>query len=850
MNSTFAIDDETYATVDVLASDFIARYRNGDRPTVDEYAHRHPNLSDAIRRIFPLMLSVEKVKIDQQAESDGSATLAGRRFERLGDFRLVREIGRGGMGIVYEAEQESLGRTVAIKILPKQSLLDDIALKRFQREAKTAAAMHHSNIVPIFGTGEYDGTHYLVMQLVRGESLAQRIKSEGSTFDIHPAAMIARQVADGLAYAHECGVLHRDIKPANILIDADGTAQVTDFGLARNIADDPTMTQALSGSPRYMAPERFRGVSDERCDVYAVGLTLYEMLAGTPAFTELNSHELMDAVTHHRMKPLENIRSDVPIDMRTIVSKATSLDPAHRYQTAAEIRDDLDRFLSDQPIHARRISTTQRFVRWCRRNTKVAALSGVAIFSLVAATVASSVGFAMISAANNRTTEALIQSERTVDLALQSLDGVVDSVSTPASAMGELQSADVDSIAFQLNPSPHAAKVLANVQPLYERLASQSPSRPDIVLQMTEASIRLSQIQQQLGKTEVSASTLRRSIDLLETRSEIAGLPSDDKQRLFARLFNNLGKVHALELRYDQSDLAYQQAIEAAKLAANPDELTRLQLAHAYVSLGDPPPQRRRDQSVSPEDSRLAREQLSLADSILTELTGHTSVSSEVAVLRARIELAESRFTKRPMVRQMGFASAIQILREQLEKTPDNTRVRFALVESLASVNLRRQASSPTQANGASERLQEALAELRPLRLSYPEAPLFAVSEVHILHKLSNLAKSENDFDLAMEQIENAIAIQTSLVETAPQSMPHRCWRALLYRSLAEVHRKLGNAEAERRAIDAASKDVAAIDAESRLHPFAIQTNEIIQELETQAADTNETTPNHPKSNL
>ena len=219
MNSTFAMDDETYSTVDILASDFLARYRDGNRPTVEEYARRHPELSEPIRKMFPLVLSVEKVKVDQQVASDGSATLAGKLVEQLGDFRLIREIGRGGMGIVYEAEQQSLGRTVAIKLLPKQSLLDNDSLARFHREAKTAAAMHHSNIVPIFGTGETDGMHYLVMQLVRGESLDRRVANSETRFSTSDAAHIAMQVADALAYAHASGVLHRDIKPANILID-------------------------------------------------------------------------------------------------------------------------------------------------------------------------------------------------------------------------------------------------------------------------------------------------------------------------------------------------------------------------------------------------------------------------------------------------------------------------------------------------------------------------------------------------------------------------------------------------------------------------------------------------------
>tara|TARA_R110002049_G_scaffold72490_7_gene187547 strand:- start:124527 stop:127052 length:2526 start_codon:yes stop_codon:yes gene_type:complete len=832
MQLSDSMDDDIYATVDILASDFVARYRNGERPTVDEYASRHPELSESIRRVFPLVLSVEKVKIDQQSERDGSATLAGRVFEKLGDFRLVREIGRGGMGIVYEAEQQSLGRRVAIKVLPKQSLLDDDALRSFSREASTAAAMHHPNIVPIFGAGQCDGTHYLVMQLIRGESLDKRIATEGSSFDCRTAAEIGAQISDGLAYAHGCGVLHRDVKPANILIDENGIAQLTDFGLARNPQDDPTVTQVLSGSPRYMAPERFQGRSDERCDVYGLGLTIYEMLAGSPAFSESDSHQLMEAVTRHRVKPLKDVRPDTAIDLQTIVSKAINPDPAHRYHAASELRDDLKRFLADEPILARRITILQRQVRWCRRNPALAGAIGLALISMLAATIASSIGIVMTSTANKRTTEALAQSEHTVDLALLSLDRVVDVVSMPASAYGDM--GEVDSAAFVLNPSPHAAKVLENIQPLYARLADQSPTRPDIVWQMAEASLRLSRIQLQLGQSDASIATLDRSINLLQTRSDIAGLPRDENRLLLARVYNDLGKVYALELEYEQSEEAFKKAIATVDEVSAPDDRHRLQLAYANISLGDPRTRRRRDTASPLGESQIARERLSAAEKILNQLAPMERDASEAAVLRSRIHLAQSRRAKRPMARQLKFASAIAILRKQLERSPDDSRVRFALVETLAGINLRRQANSGKTVGEASERLHEALSELQLLRTSYPETPLFAVSEVHVLHKLSSLSRSRGEDVLVLEQLNKAISIQSSLVDASPNSMPHRCWRALLYRSLADAHRRQRNLADARDAIAAAIADLDAIAPDSRSHPFAVQTQQTIANLHSE----------------
>lgn len=837
-------DADLYASVDVLASDFIARYRSGDRPTVDEYANRHPELSETIRSIFPLALSVEKVKVDGQAEPDGSATLAGRLIERLGDFRLVREIGRGGMGIVYEAMQESLGRTVAIKLLPKQSLLDDESLWRFQHEAKTAAAMHHSNIVPIFGTGETDGTHYLVMQLVAGQSLDKRIADrETNAFHYREIAEIGRQVADALAYSHASGILHRDIKPANILIDENGTAQVTDFGLARNTRDDPTMTQALSGSPRYMAPERFRGQSDARSDIYALGLTLYEMVAGAAAFTDSDPHQLMESVRQHRIQPLSNIRPDVPIDLKTIINKAISPEPGHRYQSSAELRDDLGRYLSDQPIQARRISNTARLIRWCRRNPRIATTSAIAVASLLLATLASTGGWMMTSAANERANAALRQSEQTVDLALQSLDGIVDMVSVPVNGLGDVspnQSIGPDESAattLTLNPSPHTAQVLASIQPIYERLSRQSPTRPDIVEQMIGATIRHAMIQRQLGQADVAIQTLQTGIETLTGRAETAGLSTEQSRLLFARLHNELGEAYENELRFNESDIAFGSAIKAANDLPRTNRDGMLQLARAHTSLGDPSPQRRRMEPAGSKESQPRREHLNVADGLLQTLHENSSSVSQVESLRARVKLAQSHLERRPIAKRAKFNDAIEILRQQLAVTPNDTAARFTLVEALAAVNLRRQAQNTSQKSEATDRLEQSLAELETLQQQVPETPVFRVSEIHIRHKLANLAKTNRDYDAAHRQLQKAITIQSTLIDTTPNSLSHRCWRALLYRSLAEVADLSGDQDAKTDAITKAVEDMDAITTDDLGHPFVVQTQQIIRSLQTDSTD-------------
>ncbi len=393
---------------------------------------------------------------EAHASPDGGAPAAPAAPERMGDFRILRVIGQGGMGIVYEAEQVSLGRRVALKVLPQALRLDATRKARFEREARAAAKLHHTNIVQVFGVGEHDGLPYYVMQLIDGRGLDMlllelrsapatsipatlaaspphepRPADNGATLALPPSpadglalppptpteagaatirsgsggssssgarrssywrdvARIGVQVADALEYAHRQGILHRDVKPSNLLLDAQGTVWVTDFGLAK--ADDSdNLTQAgdIIGTLRYMPPEAFEGRGDRRADIYALGLTLYELLALRPAYGEADRHQLVKQVMNTEPERLDRINALIPRDLITIVHKAADRDPERRYQTAGELAADLRRFLADEPIRARRVSQVERYVRWAKRNPGVAMLGGALTAVLVLGLVAS-----------------------------------------------------------------------------------------------------------------------------------------------------------------------------------------------------------------------------------------------------------------------------------------------------------------------------------------------------------------------------------------------------------------------------------------------------------------------------
>ena len=399
-----------------LAADFVERHRQGKHPPLSEYTDRYPDLAADIRDLFPALVQIEKLKppADATDATDGferPATPALANLERLGDYRILREVGRGGMGVVYEAEQESLGRHVALKVLPSSALLNPTYLARFRREAQAAGRLHHTNIVPVFGVGECDGVHYYAMQFIQGEGLdkvladVRRLRrppgageappSEGSVAHTlltgqfnppmaadpgkpneHPdsssltsrlspcgpeaeyyrgVARIGVQVADALAYAHRQGILHRDVKPSNLLLDLQGTVWVADFGLAKaEGTEELTHTGDIVGTIRFMAPERFEGESLPQSDVYGLGLTLYELLTLRPAFDDTNKGRLIDRVQHEPPRPPCKLDPRVPRDLETLVLKCLAKDPRERYATAEALAEDLRRFLADRPIHARR----------------------------------------------------------------------------------------------------------------------------------------------------------------------------------------------------------------------------------------------------------------------------------------------------------------------------------------------------------------------------------------------------------------------------------------------------------------------------------------------------------------
>jgi WD40 repeat protein/predicted Ser/Thr protein kinase len=304
----------------------------------------------------------------------------------FGDYRLIKRIGQGGMGVVYKAQQTSLGRTVALKMLPFGPFTRDDFVKRFHTEAQAAAKLQHPNIVAIYEVGEREGQHFFSMEFVDGLNLAEVVGNQ--PMPEARAVRITRTIAEAVQFAHEHGILHRDLKPSNILLDPLDQPRITDFGLAKDLADDSelTMTGQALGSPSYIPPEQAEGrraALGPRGDVYSLGAILYHLLTGRAPFAGESITATVQQVINDEPVAPRLLNRAVPRDLEVICLKCLEKEPARRYTSAKELAEELGRFQNDEPIRARPVSAVEKLWRWCRRRPALAGVTGAAALCLI-----------------------------------------------------------------------------------------------------------------------------------------------------------------------------------------------------------------------------------------------------------------------------------------------------------------------------------------------------------------------------------------------------------------------------------------------------------------------------------
>ncbi len=563
-------------------------------------------------------------KPDLSEEPSGfDSRAAASRLGQLGEFRLLREIGRGGMGVVYEAEQLSLRRRVALKVLPFMAAIDPRQLQRFKNEALAAANLRHENIVAVYGVGCELGVHYYAMQLIEGQSVAgligelRRRDRPGTapapgaeTQPVAPAHALETQATDGrgdhlvatahrdrwantrryhawvaglgrqaalaLEYAHQTGVVHRDVKPANLLLDPRGQLWVTDFGLAQVAGDAGiTMTGEILGTLRYSSPEQARarrGLVDHRTDIYSLGATLYELLTLRPIYEGHDRHELLRQIADEEPRAPRAVDPTVPAELETIVLKALAKEPAERYATVQDFADDLSRFLDDRPILARRPTRVERLRKWTRRHPLVIG-AGTALLALL--TAGSLVSAALIHG-ERRKAEDAYRSER------QRADEAEAQHRLARRSVDELFRVSEEELAENPGTEALRRRLLTSVLAYYQEFIARSRDDPGAQESLMETSRRVEKILADLAVLRaagqlnlLSQPSVVEDLRLgAEQRAQVKVL-SDRVARQWKESFDDFGRVSAAErgrralekARTNEADL---------KAALTPEQLRRL----------------------------------------------------------------------------------------------------------------------------------------------------------------------------------------------------------------------------------------------------------------------------------
>ncbi|TWU66696.1 Serine/threonine-protein kinase PrkC [Crateriforma conspicua] len=529
----------------------------------------------------------------------------------LDDFRLIRPIGRGGMGIVYEALQESLNRVVAVKLLPWTSTLDEKRLRRFQNEAEAAGQLQHPNIVPVYAVGCQRGIHYYAMPLIDGPSVEERIGDRSINPDWRWNVSAVADIADALQSAHQCGVVHRDVKPSNLIIDSRQKLWITDFGLAQ-YATNPSLTQTgdIVGTAKYMSPEQACGMTalvDGRSDIFSLAATLYEMLTGEDIHQGISPTSRWTATDAKPIDSVRRRRPELPRDLDTVLQKAMSVQRDQRYDTAGDFADDLRRVVAGQPTNARPPSVGDKMIRVASRHRR-AFVGSIAAACLIF--IAMAAGIAIITTQKQIAEDHRRRSNRFENLSRIAVDSLgtqmADMLADVPEASGarrrlldqtinyyrrfvaeaqrdSLRQSDlaetqakIGRFQMELGRPELAAEDFRHACDTYTALVRQDPADLRTRLQWTVCQNNLAESLAQLGHTAQAARCFTDAIENQQSLIESAVADTDGLQRTArrhqARTWNNLGCLLARQNRITEARRAFQMAIDG--VVDDPESLT------------------------------------------------------------------------------------------------------------------------------------------------------------------------------------------------------------------------------------------------------------------------------------
>ena len=770
-----------------VLEEYLADLEQGAAQDHEALLAAHPDLADdlrpyldSLRMLYGATRDLRTARVTAtELQCDAAETID----RQIGDYRIIREIGRGGMGIVYEAHQKSLNRQVALKVLPFAAVLDQRQIARFRNEAQAAAQLHHPHIVPVYAVGQEQGVYYYAMQYVAGQTLAAiisecvdssplwisenraapisaessaRFEKESGDKSPHSketrplaalstlrstrpndffrtVARLGKEAAEALQHAHEFGIIHRDIKPSNLLIDEEGKLWVTDFGLARiQSGSNVTLTGDVVGTLRYMSPEQASGQSalvDLRSDVYSLGVTLYELLTQRPAFPGDDRQDVLRRISEQEPIAPRRLHPNVPIDLETIVLSAMAKSRDERYGTARALADDLERFLAGKPTYARRPNLADRAAKWARRHRPLVLLGACA---LVLISVLSAVGVFLLAREQSRTLDALVKVEENAARADRLSQGAREAVDKFGMKLA-------DSLLEIPGAESVRRETLLETLRYYRQFTTDAGNDPQLRHELALAHFKSGVIAAKLGDAAHAIAEYQAAQDLLGELA--ANDPSHTEVAAeLAIAHNNQALLLAAAGKVDEARREYASAIEIQK---------RLAAKHP----GDP--------AVA---GQLAESQANFG--MLLDQTG-AAVGAEKSLQAA--------------------VAALRPLAVSHANEPRHAHHLAVALNNLSYVLRKRDAGA------ARDALREAIAILQPIAAGHPDKVQY---QDDLALCLNNLAAIESNKDLtgAIASHSKAIAVQEQLARKAPAVVRHRSDLAISLNNLGVAYCRAGQA--------------------------------------------------------
>jgi hypothetical protein len=804
----------------------------------------------------------------------------------LGDYTILRQIGRGGMGVVYEARQNSLDRRVALKILPFAAVLDQKQIERFRNEARAAAQLHHANIVPVFSVGCERGVHFYAMQYIEGHALDVAIRQLRELADTEPrhaadtkkigahaadaapasaelprsfpgagsrgtvqyarrVAELGIQVAEALDYANEHGIVHRDVKPSNLMVDGQGKVWITDFGLARFQADSRmTMSGDVVGTLRYMSPEQAAGKSnliDERIDVYSLGITLYELLTLRNAFDGPDREEVLRRIAEEEPPAPRRVNPSIPVDLETIVLKASAKAREQRYTTARALADDLRRFLDGKPTLARRPTLVDRLGKWGRRHRTAVrfalALAAVVFVGLAVSTVAIARAHWQVKAVNASLAAALDQSEANRLRAEENLQRAKSHFRRAREVVDLFGTRYSERLAEIPGAERLRHEVLRDALGYYQQFIDDAGDDPSFQRDLAVTYSKVGRVTEQTGDPEEALAAHRRAKGLLEDLVEAQ--PGARKPRAeLALCYNNIGLLLGRNGKTAEAREAHRRAIEIQNRLAEDhpqEDAYRSDLALSYGNLallesrtdsvaaadrlireairvredlverGGENSRHLADLALSYNDlsclyaepdpaeaMRWCREALAIQSQLAEAHPGETGYESDLALSYCNLGALQSRLEE-PREAESSYERAIELQERLVRRSPSVNEFRQNLAISLNNLGrVRSDAKQWPEANAAFQRARELL---EGLVYDYPNDLNYRSSLGGVLNNLGMAREAVDRPEEALVAFRRAIEHQRFALEAAPNVARFRQFLSKQYWNYGRALRALGRVD-------------------------------------------------------